>query len=67
MGDLNFEGHNGFLKEFSDLYNLKNLIKVPTCFKKPDFPTKIYIMLATSYKSLIIHVQLKPHYQVSIR
>ena len=33
MGDLNVEGHNGFLKEFCDLYNLKNLIKVPTVLK----------------------------------
>ena len=41
MGDLNVEGHNGFLKEFCDLYNLKNLTKAPTCFKNPDFPTSI--------------------------
>ena len=51
MGDLNVEGHNGFLKEFCDLYNLKNLIKVPTCFKNPDFPTSIDIILTTSYRS----------------
>ena len=30
MGDVNVDGDNGFLKEFCDLYNLKNLIKVPT-------------------------------------
>ena len=51
MGDLNVESYNGFLKEFCDLYNLKNLIKVPTCFKNPDFPTSIDIMLSTSYIS----------------
>ena len=51
MGDLNVEGHNGFLKEFCDLYNLKNLIKVPTCFKNPDFPTSIDVMFTTSYRS----------------
>ena len=50
MGDLNVEGHNGFLKEFCDLYNLKNLIKVPTCFKNPDFLTSIDVMLTTSYR-----------------
>ena len=32
MGDFNVESYNGFLKEFCHLYNLKNLIKVPTCF-----------------------------------
>ena len=50
MGDLNVEGHTGFLKEFCDLYNLKNLIKVPTCFKNPDFLTTIDVMLTTSYR-----------------
>ena len=51
MGDLNVEGHNGFLKEFCDLYNFKNLIKVPICFKNPDFPTSIDVMLTTSSRS----------------
>ena len=59
MVDLNVEGHNGFHKDFCDLYNLKNLIKVPTCFKNPDFPTGIDAML--------IHVQLKQDYQIFIR
>ena len=48
MDDLNIESHNGFLKEFSDIHNLKNLIKVPTCFKNPDFPISIGVMLTTS-------------------
>ena len=51
MGDLYAEGHNGFLKEFCDLYNLKSLIKVPTCFKNPNFPTSIDVTLTTSYRS----------------
>ena len=51
MGDLNVECHNRFLKEIYDLYNLKNLIKVPTCFKNPGFPSSIDVVLTTSYKS----------------
>ena len=51
MEDLNVEGHNGFLKEFCNIHNLKNLIKVPTCFKNPDFPISIGVMLTTSYRS----------------
>ena len=51
MGDLNVEGHNGFLEELCDLYNLKTLIKVPTCFKNPESPTSIDVMLTTSYRS----------------
>ena len=51
MGDLNVEGHNGFLKGFCNLYNLKNVIKVRTCFKNLDFPTSIDVMLTISYRS----------------
>ena len=51
MGDLNVEGHNGFLKEFCNLYNLKNVIKVRTRFKNLDFPTSIDVMLIISYRS----------------
>ena len=50
-GDLNVEVHNGFLEEFCDLYNLKNLIKIPTCFKNHNFPTSMDVMLTTSYRS----------------
>ena len=51
MEDVNVEGHNGFLEEFCDLHSLKNLIKVPTCFENPDFPTSIDVMLTTSCRS----------------
>ena len=42
MGDLNVEGHNGVFKES---------FQVPTCFKNPDFPTSIDVLLTTSYRS----------------
>ena len=51
IGDLNVEGHNGVFKDVCDLCNVKNLIKVPTCFKNPDFPTSIDVMLTTSCRS----------------
>ena len=52
MGDHNVKGHNGgFLKEFCVICYLKNLINVPTCFKNPDFPTSVDVMLTTSYRS----------------
>ena len=52
MGDFNAEFQNHFLKEFCDLYNLKTLIKEPTCFKNPENPTCIDLMLTNSYRSL---------------
>ena len=36
MGDFNAEEANIHIKDFCNLYRLKNLIKVPTCFKNPD-------------------------------
>ena len=50
MRDLNVDGHNGFLKKFCIFYNLQNLTKVCTCYKNPDFPTNIDVMLTTSYR-----------------
>ena len=65
MGDLNVESRNGFLKEFCDLNHLKNLFKVPTCFKNPDFLTSIDVIMTTSYRSY--YAQLKRDYQIFIR
>ena len=51
MGDFNADMENVSLKHFCDLYNLKNLIKVPTCFKNPENPKCIDLMLTSSYRS----------------
>ena len=51
MGDFNADMENVSLKHFCDLYNLKNLIKVPTCFKNPENPKCIDLMLTRSYRS----------------
>ena len=41
LGDFNAEVENNFLKEFCDLYEMKSLIRVPTCYKNPANPTYI--------------------------
>ena len=51
MGDFNADMENVSLKHFCDLYQLKNLIKVPTCFKNPENPKGIDLMLTSSYRS----------------
>ena len=35
MGDFDAELHDHFIVDFCDAYNLKNLIKIPICFKNP--------------------------------
>ena len=51
MGDSNAETHDHFLMDSCDAYNLKNLIKVSTCFKNPERPTSIDAMLTNSNRS----------------
>ena len=45
LGDFNSEMSENAMKEFSDTYNLKNLIKEPTCFKNPLNPSLIDLIL----------------------
>ena len=70
MGDLNVEGYNGFFREFCDLYNIKNLIKFPTCFENPDFPTSKDVMLTTSdrsfYNSCVIETGLSDFHKMIV-
>ena len=51
MGDLNAEPTENAMEEFMKLYNLKNLIKGPTCYKNPDKPSCIDLILSNRSKS----------------
>ena len=48
MGDFNAEKANIHIKDFCNLYKLKNLIKVLTCFRNPINPKTIDLMLMNS-------------------
>ena len=48
MGDFNADKNNTSLEDFCQLYNLKHLIKVPTCYKNPENPSIIDLMLTNS-------------------
>ena len=39
------------MKDFCDLYDLENLIKEPTCFKNPNNPSSIDLMLTNRKRS----------------
>ena len=41
LGDFNAEMTNTYVEEFCSVYNVKNLIKDPSCFKNPEKPTLI--------------------------
>ena len=45
LGDFNLEFSEPCLNDFCDIYNLKNLVKEPTCYKNPDNPSCIDLFL----------------------
>ena len=51
LGDLNSEICEPAMSEFCDIYNLKSLIRVPTCFKNPENPTCIDLILTNRSNS----------------
>ena len=51
IGDFNADVANNSIKEFCELYQLKNLIKGPTCFKNSTNPTAIDLILTNSRNS----------------
>ena len=51
MGDFDAEPHDHFIVHFCDAYNLKNLIKMPICFKNPEKPTINDLRLTNSRRS----------------
>ena len=51
IGDLNSEMSENSMDDFCCIYNLKNLINKPTCFKNPQHPTSIDIILTNKPRS----------------
>ena len=51
LGDFNVGIEETTMKSFSESYNLTNLIKQPTCFKNPEKPSCIDLILTNTHKS----------------
>ena len=51
IGDFNREPSEKAMSDFLDIYNLKNLVKNPTCFKNPVRPSCIDLILTNKRKS----------------
>ena len=45
LGDFNVGMHEPHMKSFCETYKLTNLIKQPTCYKNPDNPAYIDLIL----------------------
>ena len=70
MGDFNADKNNTSLKDFCQLYNLKHLIKVPTCYKNPENPSIIDLMLTNSpysyQNSCVIETGLSDFHKMTV-
>ena len=53
IGDFNSQTTETHMKDFCELYSLENLIKEPTCYKNPNNPSLIDLML-TNRKKLFL-------------
>ena len=51
MGDFNSEPNEPAISDFCEIYNTKNIIKEETCFKNPENPTCIDLILTNRPRS----------------
>ena len=51
LGDFNVEVKEKNISDFMSTYNLKSLVKQKTCFKNPDNPSCIDLILTNSPRS----------------
>ena len=70
LGDFNSETFEFIMKEFCEMYNLKNLIKDPTRYKNPSNPSSIDVMLTNRPRSFLnsttIESGLSDHHKLTI-
>ena len=64
LGDLNSPVHDNEMKQFCDMYNLKNLINEPTCYKNIDNPSSIDVMLTNKKGSFQNSLAIEQDYQI---
>ena len=58
LGDFNVEISDFIIESYCTINNLKCIIKEPTCYKNPDNPTCIYLIIDSRNK----HAPLKRNY-----
>ena len=70
LGDFNSSQEEQCMNDFCETYNLENLIKEPTCFKNPNNPSSIDVMLTNRknsfQNSMTIETGLSDHHKLTI-
>ena len=70
LGDFNSEMSEDAMRDFSETYNLSNMIKERTCFKNPSNPSLIDLILTNRPRSFqdshVIETGLSDHHKMTI-
>ena len=70
LGDFNSEIGEEDLNDFCHMYNLKNLIVEPTCFKNPNNPSSIDVILTNKSRSFpniqVIETGISDYHKMTI-
>ena len=70
LGDFNVGKENNYVKLFCKNYNLKALIKQPTCRENPDNPTCIDLILTNVPRSIqstcVLEIGLSDFYLIAL-
>ena len=70
LGEVNASMSNETLKDFGEMYSLKNLITEPTCYKNPNNPSSIDVILTNRvnsfYNSTVIETGLSDHHKMTL-
>ena len=70
LGDFNSELSETVMIDFCDTYNLKNMIKEPTCFKNLQNPSSIDVILTNRSRSFqhskVIETGLSDHHKLTL-
>ena len=70
MSDFNAKPADTIVSDFSEIYNLKNIIREKTCFKNPNNPSCIDLMIINKPKSfqnsMVIKIGLSDFHKMYI-
>ena len=70
LADFNLEVTENILNEFCETYSLKNLINEPTCFKNPNNPSSIDVILTNKSRSFqnscVVETGLSDHHKMTV-
>ena len=70
LRDVNASMSNETLKDFCEMYSFKNLITEPTCYKNPNNPSSIDVILTNQvnnfYNSTVIETGLSDHHTMTL-